>query len=653
MVEDSDIQWRTVQHLARDLMLAKGDDNGPSRGRAVFLVGAGCSVSAGIPAARGVSRLVALHLAQAYLGEVPDGAEDEERSDEALRRLVTAGHVERNRAFAEDGKPQWGELYQYFFAEHLKSPNQQRELIYGLIEKSKGKLNWAHACLGELVAQRYVNTVLTTNFDQLVLTGIFRTGIIPVVADGFSALNRIVAEPLVPQLIHLHGSMNTYAMRNDPRTLAEPMHDHRPVTMLNGVLQRANLLVVVGYAGGEEGLMKLLLQASSSLEQLVIYWISYEDDAARLTDDCRKLLAGENKFAIPGGEADRFFGDLMQELGIGQPSWVADPIGELFNHRVELVAPESVSEAAILIESYREKIEAAKAGAPPPEEPRQKAARLRAAGEYRQARDALGAVDPAADPGAARIHALNALSLFEDDATANRAMLDTAITEFEALIAATSGREQTENVLSLLDALFDLSEAGGDNDDVQALERIVATASEWLGKLGPNDAAGRGRLLFYRAQAYHRRAESNSDDVEDMRRAAEDYRAALDALGQAPDRTVSTIEVREGLAAALQVLGASDEEDDQAAREAVQLFREVAEHPRRDATQPEDEAGLHFNLAGALIALMQRVDAEEAQRLGNDARSALLRAERAYIRAGDGDKVAEVRQRLESLPPQG
>ena len=44
------------------------------------------------------------------------------------------------------------------------------------------------------------------------------------------------------------------------------------------------------------------------------------------------------------------------------------------------------------------------------------------------------------------------------------AMLDTAISEFEALIAATSGREQTENVLSLLDALFDLSEAGGEGD---------------------------------------------------------------------------------------------------------------------------------------------------------------------------------------------
>lgn len=642
MTNEIEPEWRSVQHLARDLMLAQGDEGDGSRGRAVFLVGAGCSVSAGIPAAGGVSRRVAIHLARAYSHGSFTGDDPDLHADEALRFLVSNSHVDAARAYLPNDEADWGGLYTHFFAEHLKSPNQQRELIYGLILKAKDKLNWAHACLGELVNLRYVNTVLTTNFDQLVLTGIFRTGIIPVVADGLYALNRIVAEPLVPQVIHLHGSMNTYAMRNDPRTLAEPMHDHRAVTMLNGVLQRANLLVVVGYAGGEEGLMDLILQASGSLEQLVVYWVSYEDDAAKMTPKCRQLLWGENKFAIVGGEADLFFFDLMAALGIGEPDWVSDPIAELHKHRVDLVASQAVSGASLLIEGYRSRIEEVARIEKPAEDARQKAARLRAEGDYGAARGQLADVDLSNDPEAARLHALNALSLFEEAPAKNAAMLDAALAEFESLVLSTEGRERLENVLSLLDALYDRYDWGDGEAVSNALDRMLQVTTEWLGRTGEGEEdSARARLFFYRAQAEQRKAEAADDDIEGMRRAVEDFRAARAALDRAPNRLVSVKEISEGLAAALQVLGSKNEDEHQA-RDAVQLFREVVEHARRDATLPEDEGGLFYNLAGALLDLMARVDVEERQLLATEARAVLARAERAYTRAGDAVMLANV-----------
>ena len=67
------------------------------------------------------------------------------------------------------------------------------------VESSRGRINWAHLCLGEMVARGYVHTVLTTNFDQLALDGIIRAGIIPVVADGIEALARVSGRPGHPK----------------------------------------------------------------------------------------------------------------------------------------------------------------------------------------------------------------------------------------------------------------------------------------------------------------------------------------------------------------------------------------------------------------------------------------------------------------------
>ena len=211
---------KNVTNLANDLTLARDDTEGTNqgRGRAIFLVGAGCSVTAGIPAAPGVAKHCALKLARIYSSGEFAGVDP----DAALEWLQKSNRVELATDLTpkEDGS-HWSALYSYFFEFHLKSPNQQREVINEIIDNARDGLNWAHACLGELVERRYVHTILTTNFDQLVLQGIIRTGILPVTADGLEALNRITGRPKRPQVVHLHGSMHTYNLRNSRAALSE------------------------------------------------------------------------------------------------------------------------------------------------------------------------------------------------------------------------------------------------------------------------------------------------------------------------------------------------------------------------------------------------------------------------------------------------
>ena len=633
-------RWRGVEHLARDLILASEDE--PGRGRAVFLIGAGCSVSAGIPSATGVAKHCAVRLARQYSRGAFAGEDAEGDAIDALTWLVGNGHVDHKEAYGESGdQPRWGPLYTHFFEEHLKAPNQQRTIISDLVEAARGKLNWAHACLGELVRQRHVHSVLTTNFDQLVLTGIFRSGLIPVVADGMFALNRIVARPLVPQVVHLHGSMHTYNLRNSRQSLSETKEDARAVTMINGILQQCDVLVVVGYAGGEEGVMQMLLEASRSLEQLVVYWVAYEGDVSKLSVGCRELLSGENKFAIKGGEADRFFADLMAQLEIGQPDWVADPTGELARQPALLVAPTHVPEVGILIDAFTRKIEVAcgAVGQWQGGDPRKLlAARKRAAGDFRGARETLEGTNPAADAEAARLHALNALSLFEENPSEElRPMLDAAIAEFETLIGRTEGTERLENVFSLIDAKFDLFELDGAR---KALEDVIQIAERWLP--GDPEAAGPGeyQLWHYRALAHHRLADAADEDEHELELAEADYRTALHCLERAENSPASILEVREGLAGALQVL-ARKRRDEAKAREAVRLFRDVAENTRRDRSSPQ-EGGLLYNLSGALMDLIDQVDEEEAILLREEALGLLGRAAAVFERLGDSERLADV-----------
>src|SRR5205085_677556 len=110
--------------------------------------------------------------------------------------------------------------------------------------------------------------VLTTNFDQLVLQAIISTGITPVVADGLESLMRISPSPTRPQIVHLHGSMHTYDLRNSPSALSETGDDRNLQATMMSLLKQSTVLVVVGYRGGEEGIMRLLQYAAENIPRM-------------------------------------------------------------------------------------------------------------------------------------------------------------------------------------------------------------------------------------------------------------------------------------------------------------------------------------------------------------------------------------------------
>ncbi len=339
-----------IEPLYRTLLRAKGNPAKQDWGRTIFLVGAGCSQSAGIPMAGGVVEMCMPILFESYS---QNKNKRKKKPEAAFKWLCDNGHLSKSWWSKE---PNWADFYGELFEKHFQSDGEQREIILKAIEQGGNKINWAHLCLGELVSRGFVHTVLTTNFDQLVLRGIINTGVIPVVADGLEALSRVISNPKTPQVVHLHGSMHTYTLRNSRTATEETKGSFDLGGMMHGLLQNCDALVVIGYSGGKEGVMERLIEAARSFPNLVIYWIMYEENYKKLSEKATELLAiGHNKFLMTGYDADKFFIELMERLNIGVPEWMKNPV-EILIDESKLIAPPEDEDITKKIEEYKNKL---------------------------------------------------------------------------------------------------------------------------------------------------------------------------------------------------------------------------------------------------------------------------------------------------------
>lgn len=636
---------KEIDDLARALQISKpsreaGENEGAG---AVFLIGAGCSVSAGIKHAAGVAMFCATKLARKLSG----GHAITDDPDVALKWLIDEKRITLppSKSPRPDGS-HWGELYTYFFETHFQSANMQREIINAIVDEGKNQLNWAHACLGELVRLGFVHTVLTTNFDQLVLQGIIRTGVMPVIADGLEALNRIVGRPKRPQVVHLHGSMHTYDLRNSFESMAETSRHNVAQAMVHTLMQECDLLVVVGYSGGEEGIMTLLKDAGRVRRKLVVYWVMYTQGLDGLSGNARELLKGENKFVVWGGSADRFFGQLMSEMKLGQPEWVQDPIGVLRKQSELLIAPrEALTEIQILVEAFKARVKHAdkeEHRLNEQDELKVQAAAARASGDFQAAYDILERADRQHDVEAARLHALNALSLCE--MKRDQALLNAATEELDDLLKRTQGEDRLENTLSLGQALLLQSEYAAQVDSgseaarapLQRVEEVVRGTLPFFPAV--EYSLGNARLNLLMAQALQSQGERDPIDIAALGAGRVAYESALQGLNTAKEVGGLLIEAKAGLAALVQVLGEKDK-DIALLRDAVERHREVVELSVR-TERPLEDAGPLSNLAGSLIALAEAQQNGDRGRSYEEARDILIHLIAIYQQ--DGNELAAI-----------
>lgn len=631
------------------------------RGTAMFLVGAGCSKSAGIPLASEIAQKAAIALERDYRAADPARAGSALLSNavEALHALIEGGHVPA-RFMPKDGTPRWADLYSYVFSEHIKHPNHQRALIASLVDTEKLGLNWSHACLGELVNLRFVHTVLTTNFDQLVLKGIIRTGIIPVVADGLESLIRISAKPRWPQVVHVHGSMHTYELRNSYDALRETEDDAGLQSLMLSVLKETTVLVVIGYSGGEEGVMSLLQQAAKSLSRMVVYWIAHESDYANLSERARDLLeTGEYKYFVLDQDSDDFFNKLLGELGVGPPGWIKRPLAVLEQQAKIAPPPTASDDVQALIEAYADRVRFAVEHGELEDTPEVEATERRSANRFLEAAEKIAADhDYTADERKLRLHATSLFDLFKAMPDQDLSVLEHAIEEFQMLVSL-KGAKLVSDIKNLIEARLELYDRLPDEGDQrpQLADSIAASAA--LAQTRVADGSREWALMeHYRAEVMQQKAERlkrdpNAGTPEMQTRRAKlltdarvSYEAALPVLSSKD--VIKAKECKEALAGALTELAELRPRTAKAnLRQAKALFQEVIDFARRN-TPGMKYAGALENFAEVFVITAKR-HPEDARAARDEARALLREAENIYHEVDDVDGLRSVRSKLSNI----
>jgi len=267
--------------------------NAKERGKkCTLLIGAGCSVTAGIPTAKGFVEII------------------EKDYTRAFKRAKT-------------------KTYAHCMAE--LSLGERRDLIADYVDKAK--VNWAHIAIAQLMKAGFIDRVLTTNFDLLVVRACALLGRFPAVYD-FAASQLFKAADIPDQAVfYLHGQRTGFVLMNTP----EECKKHS--TLLAPVFEDAGkgrVWLVVGYSGENDPVFDHLAKVPRFDNKL--YWIVYKDDEPAEHVRQHLLLNGKDAFYVKGFDADDFFVTLAQRLNSFPPAFISKPFSHL-DSLLEMVTP--------------------------------------------------------------------------------------------------------------------------------------------------------------------------------------------------------------------------------------------------------------------------------------------------------------------------
>ena len=275
----------------------------------VLLIGAGASVTSGIPAAGATAERVARWAWCKENGRHPD--------DITIRRSDYWPWLSGLPWFRPDVP--LAELYPAAIDNLLGVKSDRREFFEKLINPLNVLPSRGYAALTQVLHQGWISTVLTPNFDHCLARAAIlhnrphRLVSIATPAD-YVMFN---SAPQDPQVIFLHGSVSHYTDKNltgEVRSL-----DPVLVGMLRPML-RDHPIIVVGYRGAETSVMQDLFLSAASPNGFLhgVYWCVMQDERATALSQLALQFAeaiGTNFQLVPiSGFDDLFEKELVASM---------------------------------------------------------------------------------------------------------------------------------------------------------------------------------------------------------------------------------------------------------------------------------------------------------------------------------------------------
>ncbi|MDA2461112.1 hypothetical protein PDN45_13170 [Bacillus cereus] len=273
MAENNNI-YRDLEDVVFALKKAKEDNINVN-----LLIGAGCSVTANIPAAQG--------MVDAIEKEFPGEFKRAEKKDypNCMSKLT---------------------------------PSERRNLISRIVKDAK--INWTHIAIAQLLKNGYINRILTLNFDNLVQRACSLVNEFPAIYDMTTSSEFRTDLLFDKSVIHLHGQHTGFILCNTEEEVEAQSKVLQPIF---DQLDQKSLWIVIGYSGNNDPIFKLL--AKKDIFEHRLFWIGYESNPP--SEMLKSDLLSEEKYAffIKGFNSDDFFVLVSQYLGCFPPTFIRKP----------------------------------------------------------------------------------------------------------------------------------------------------------------------------------------------------------------------------------------------------------------------------------------------------------------------------------------
>lgn len=275
----------------------------------VLLLGAGASITSGIPAAGKTVEKVARWAWCKENGRHPD--------DFTIRRSDYWPWLTAQPWYKPDLSP--ADLYPDAIDNLLGVKSDRREFFEKLINPPEVPPSRGYVALTQILHQGWISTVLTTNFDQCLERAAIQQNRPHRLVSISTPADYVMfnSSPHDPQLVFLHGSVKHYTDKNltDEVQSLDPLLVERLRPLL-----RDHPVIAVGYRGAEASVMNdlFLAQAKSGGFLHGVYWCVLENDLGGPHPPFVEQLAdaiGSNFQLVPiRGFDDLFEKDLLASM---------------------------------------------------------------------------------------------------------------------------------------------------------------------------------------------------------------------------------------------------------------------------------------------------------------------------------------------------
>jgi Tfp pilus assembly protein PilF len=189
---------------------------------------------------------------------------------------------------------------------------------------SQAKVNWAYVALAQLIREKHVRRILTTNFDPLVMRACALVGVYPAIYDLAASADFKPSFVSEPAIFHLHGQHSGFAQLHTEEEVKKHFDRLKPVFADAGT---GRPWIVVGYSGDNDPVFDHL--AGVQQFEHGLYWIGLRDSDPAEHVRQRLLDRDKDAFYVRGFDADTFFVRLAQALDCFPPAFIAKPFSHL------------------------------------------------------------------------------------------------------------------------------------------------------------------------------------------------------------------------------------------------------------------------------------------------------------------------------------